>query len=244
MSERFLFVHIMKTGGTSLVRPLRRNFEAGEFYPDHADIRDDGRLEQWELAYVLGLSEERKRTIRVFAGHFPFVIGELLGGGFTTLTVLRDPVDRTISMLWQLRRDPGGRREMATGSLEAIYDDPINFRLLLHNHQTKIFSLTAADEPDSFMDDIVVDGSRLALAKDNLATVDVIGLTDRYTEFVNELRSRFGWRLRTDLRANEAAAAAAEVPASLRRRIADDNAIDMEFYEYATELVRCRGAAP
>ena len=35
MSERYLFIHVMKTGGTSLIRPLRRNFEASEFYPDN-----------------------------------------------------------------------------------------------------------------------------------------------------------------------------------------------------------------
>ena len=37
-------------------------------------------------------------------GHFPLCTTELLGGAFTTFTVLRDPVERTLSYLRHHRK--------------------------------------------------------------------------------------------------------------------------------------------
>jgi hypothetical protein len=50
------------------------------------------------------LPEERRETIRLYAGHLPFVTCELLGDGFRMMTLLRDPIDRTVSLLRQVQR--------------------------------------------------------------------------------------------------------------------------------------------
>ena len=58
-------------------------------------------------------------------GHFPLCTLELLGGSFTTLTILRDPVERTLSALRdQQERSP----ELRGAPLELIYDDPVCVR--------------------------------------------------------------------------------------------------------------------
>src|SRR5262249_59436503 len=108
-----------------------------------------------------------------------------------------------------------------------------NFTRLIRNHQTKIFSATADDHPTSYLIDISVDEARLATAKANLASIDVVGLQERYAEFLDTLVARFGWQLKPTIRAN---AIEGDVSAAFRRRIEQDNAIDREFYEYAREL--------
>jgi hypothetical protein len=244
------FIHVMKTGGTTVFRNLRANYALDELYPYRKlDIQFDGpRVDvrhHLSVPYLVGLAPERHRRIRVYTGHFPLVVTELLGGRFTTVTLLRDPVERTISLLRQFRRkaewlDPD-QPYMASQSVEEVYADPIVFEPLIHNHQTKIFSMRASDAPDSYMDVIDVDRSRLAIAKDNLERIDVLGLTERYDDFLDEVAARFGWDVERDARANATPADDIQpVGESLRRQIAVDNALDVELYEHAQQLLDLR----
>lgn len=57
----------------------------------------------------------------MFAGHFPFVAVDLLGGDLTTITVLRDPVERTISFLRQRKRNNPVHK---AHRLEQMYEHP------------------------------------------------------------------------------------------------------------------------
>src|SRR5262249_42701722 len=154
---RYFFVHVMKTAGRTLLRHFRGNFELDEIYPyGKLDIRYDGdRVDirhHLEVACLLRLPEERVRRIRVYGGHYPYVASELLGGEFIRMTILRDPVARTISLLRQFRRkapwaDPN-LRHSAPGeglTLEQVYDNELVYEPLVLNHQTKIFSMTTED---------------------------------------------------------------------------------------------------
>jgi hypothetical protein len=238
---RFFFVHVMRTGGTTFEQQLRKNFPRAEVYPNpDLDFPGGDVLQHLDVEYLLGLPADRRAAIRFFYGHFPFVVTEMLDPGLVTLTVLRDPVERTISLIRVLREQRAALRAL---TLEEIYDDEHMFPRLIHNHQTKLFSMTDDDHPRSYRDEIEVGDARLAVAKQNLTRVDLIGITERYGEFLGMLRARFGWRLSEEARMNAATEVHEESP-GLRRRIASDNAIDIEFYEYARELVAERGASP
>jgi hypothetical protein len=250
---RYFFIHVMKTAGRTLLRHFRGNFELDEMYPyGKLDIRYDGDQvdihHHLDVACLLRLPDERVRRIRVYSGHYPYVASELLGDDFIRLTLLRDPVDRTISLLRQFRRkdpwaDPNLRHSapMEGLTLEQVYENPFVYEPLVLNHQTKIFSMRVDDPLETYMDVIDVDDSRLALAKENLAKVDFIGLTEQYDEFLDELTAHTGWDILRHLRKNETPTEEIRpVSESLRRRIAADNAIDVEFYDYAKELVASR----
>jgi hypothetical protein len=236
---RFFFVHVMRTGGTTLEQQLRRNFPRAEVYPDpDLDFPEGDIMHHLDVSYLLGLPAERLERIRLFYGHFPFVVTEMLGVDLVTITLLRDPVERTMSLLRVLREQREAWRDL---TLDQLYDDDNMFPRLIHNHQTKLFSITAADRPQSYRDEISVDGARLRLAQQNLERVDLIGLTERYGEFVATARARFGWQLSEQTRLNTAGPASDDTSA-LRDRIAADNAIDMELYAYARTLVARREA--
>jgi hypothetical protein len=269
-ASRFLFVHVMKTGGTSLVLHLLKQFPPREVYPDaELDRRDRDDVAPYAALHDLAaLSAARRAEIRVYAGHFPFMARDLIGPDVQTLTLLRDPVERTVSVLKHFKRLRDRYRDL---SLEEIYDDPVVFRFFVENHQTKVFSVSAADAPDAFAsaltfeeisarldepgrdarmvapdadvpDTITIDAARLAQAKANLAAVAVIGADDDFHGFVEDLRARFGWWSRgidDRPRANVSVEPWA-ASTSLRARITADCRFDLELYAHARELISRR----
>jgi hypothetical protein len=250
---RFFFIHLMKTGGTSFVFQMLRNFEPDEAYPSAIDRNSPTDVTPYaSIPKLLALSPERRARIRVYAGHLPYVASDLLGIDLVRLTLLRDPVDRSVSMLKHLKRL---NERHASHTLDEIYDDDQAFRAFIENYQTKVFALTAEERaaaiagltdappaPDNRARTASIDPQRFEHAKANLAKVDVIGLNERYGDFMEELRARFGWwpeGLNRHARANVSSEDWVASP-ELRRRIADENPYDMEFYEYAKELVEAR----
>lgn len=226
--SRFFFVHVMKTAGGTFREHVLRNFDVGEWYP--VGKYDGGSLESyWDIKRLLALPQRRRDRIRVYFGHFPFVAAQLLGLELVTMTLLRDPVERTISYLRMAsERHPGK-------SLEKIYEDPFDFPCFIHNHQTKVFSLTAEDDPESFMDVIHVDADRLEIAKRNLRSVDLIGFTEHFDDFLREVQARYGWRI-SKVRNAHVSTQQDEVSPAFRDRIAEENEIDLLLYQYALQL--------
>jgi hypothetical protein len=239
--RRFFFVHIMKTAGTTFARQLRRQFPKESIYPckgiDWIDDRDvDAYL---NIPRLLALTTERRAAIRVYTGHFPFMVRDLIDPGLTTLAILRDPIDRTISVLKHFKRSDERLRDR---TLEAIYADRPTFRFFVENHQTKVFSLVPEDEKPAINCGMTTDDVRYARARENLARVDVIGLTEAYDDFIETVRRRFGWwpaGLDPVPRAN-VSTEGWDVEPAFRERIAADNAYDVRLYEYAKELIASR----
>lgn len=249
---RFFFAHVQKAAGTSLSVRLKREFRREQIYPDASDADAppaDGdvgprfpRLGPTLLvSRLLERYAVRRGEVRVVTGHFPLRTTELLDDDFVTLTLLREPVERTLSSLRHLQfRNPADRDR----PLEELYDDPVRYHGLIHNHMVKMFSLSPEEivAGDGIMARVeVFTASRLAEAKSRLGGVDVLGLHDHLDEFCGELTQRFGWRLGPDVHANRTEPA--DVAASFRARIAADNAADAELYEYARTLWTTRRAA-
>jgi hypothetical protein len=234
-ADRIFFVHIQKTAGTSFVFRLRKHFGRAAIYPGESD--------KGNVAAVLSVEHllERLRTsgdqFRVITGHFPLCTIDVIGGEFTTLTVLRDPVDRTLSYLRHHREQtPGDQRR----PLEDIYEDPFRFHGHINNHMVKMFSLTAAEMTAGMLTRVEFSKERLETAKESLARVDVVGIQERFDAFCDELTRRFGWGLGEPLHTNRSEWS--EVSVAFRTRIAEENALDVELYEYAKRLAAGSGS--
>jgi Sulfotransferase family len=228
-APKYFFVHIQKAAGTSLVFRLRRHFGRAAIYPPESDQGDvasvisvDHLLERWRA---------HRDTTRVVTGHFPLCTVELLGDSFTTLTVLRDPVERTLSYLRHHREMTPRHSGL---SLEAIYADPFRFHGLIHNHMVKMFSLTPAEMTDGLLTSVEFTPDRLDRAKERLAHVDVVGVQANFEKFCDGLTRRFGWDLGGLTHVNRTEPV--DVSEAFRARIAEDNAMDVELYEFALQL--------
>jgi hypothetical protein len=231
--RRFFFVHLQKTAGTSLILRLQRHYPRAAIYPNKSDgdivacvISVEHLLERWAA---------RGEQVRFVSGHFPLCTTELLGGGFTTLTVLRDPVERTLSYLRHHRQVTPGDAEL---SLEDVYGDDFRFHGLVHNHMTKMLSLLPEEMDAGALTRVEFDDERLERAKRRLAGVDAVGLQEDFDSFCDQVARRFGWRLGPPLRANPTRTC--DVSPQLRARIEEDNAADLELYAFARGLVARR----
>jgi hypothetical protein len=234
--RRFFFIHVMKTAGGTLRQQILANFDRERVYPYHR-VDSDMRAANYMLGYLTSLPPARRDTIEVFTGHFPFVAVELLGLELTTMTILRDPVERTLSYLRHCRHRHDQHRGL---SLEEIYEDTFFYECFIKNHQAKLFAFTPDDEPESYMDSLEVDEARLALAKANLERVDVVGTQDRFGDLLSELEERFGWRRFAVPNRNVGQGEPFNASESFRRRIAEDNRADMEFFEHAQAVAARR----
>jgi len=236
--RRFFFVHLQKTGGTALFQRLRDQFGAPGVYPTPDEQGDVRAVTDFDfLVDRLRMHGDR---VRVVTGHFPLCAADLLGGGYTTFTVLRDPVERTLSLL---RRRQKAEERFHGRDLEDIYTDD-SLRDIIHNHMVKMLSLTA-DEMSSapLVMPLDFDRARLEQAKRNLRDrIDVFGLQEHFDDFCAELSSRFDWDLGVPRFANRTQRA--PVSEALRERIAEDNRVDGELYAFAVQLWEERRRAP
>jgi hypothetical protein len=234
-SRPYFFIHVMKTAGSSFQHHVTDNFPPEVRYPDPGMEWERFLAFYGYIQHLLRLTSEQHERIGIYGGHFPYVASELIGRDVVTMTILRDPVSRTISYLKHARRH---EERLHDKTLEAIYEDMTTFPGYIWNHQAKVFAMTADDPLNQITDVIEIDDRRLAIAKQNLEKVDVVGLTDHFDEFLAELTDRFGWWITP----HEARNVGAELPVAedLRRQIVEDNAADVEFYEFARELHRRR----
>lgn len=236
-NERYFFVHLQKTAGTTLRQRVAAMLGETAIYPGAADGDQVGLT--FLVDELVDRFDDRADEIRVVFGHFPLCVTELLPSAFRTFTLLREPVARTLSYLRHHRQTTPADRHR---SLEDIYADPFRFHGLAHNHMTKMLSLTPDEMTDGMLTRVSFTPERLERAKDALATIDVVGLSEDFEAFCAELRDTFGWPLpEQPTYANRSEPA--EVTDAFIARIAEDNAADIELYDHASARLASRAAA-
>ncbi len=87
------FLHIPKTGGQSFFHSLRQAFADDLVCP--CDILPDVRK----------FTQEALQQFELYGGHLGYNFGGLLDGEVRYMTVLREPVSRTLSHIGHIRRD-------------------------------------------------------------------------------------------------------------------------------------------
>lgn len=233
--QRYFFLHIPKTAGIALYGRLRNHFGADAIYPLPADrslVAASG-----DVAFLKASFDSHRNQLRVVTGHFPLCVTDVLGERFRTFTVLRDPVERTLSLLRHHRQRVERFRDLP---LEEIYRDPIVLHGLIHNYMVKLLSLTPDEMPTHGARTMVpYDRDRLERAKQNLQLrVEVVGLQEHFEEFCERLAARFGWDLGEPVFRNRTKPV--DVSSEFRERIARDNEMDVELYRFAAQLVGVR----
>jgi hypothetical protein len=232
----FVHIHIPKTAGSALRRVLSKEY--GERYrkaPNtftHADVAEE-RLR----ARAAGEGGEPPLAL---AGHIVFGLRAVLPPDSRFVTVLRDPVERTLSHYAYLvaPRDPverpHGLLDRATPyrpelSLAEALDDR---RYLPDNLQTRM--IVCRRSP---FEELPADA--LEQAKEHLRSrFAFVGVTERFDEFASLLARAFAWAPRVPPRKKVGG------PRPARESLSPDelhaleghDALDLELYALASEL--------
>ncbi len=90
------FFHIPKTAGTSVAGLIRRAYPSEECLPAHT-VRE-----------LIALPLEVVPRYRCYTGHFFSLLEPMVGRALPTVTILRDPVEQTLSLLRHCQRHVPG----------------------------------------------------------------------------------------------------------------------------------------
>jgi hypothetical protein len=248
----------MKTGGTSLNRMFQGYFGADRSWPRATDAQLR-RFQKFDPAYLVDMHPAERAELRYVSMHTGAWVADALFPDLLSVTVLRDPVERTISHLRQLADLP-----QTPDDLEAIYAEPV-WHARLVDHQTQVFASSEAElreqrarrheyDPDrlpesereairaelwaGFTTTIsaprVIDERTFAEAEARLERIDEVGVTERLDDLVDRVAQRLGCPL-PEVGQENAAVGRGEVPAGLRERIEAENRWDRRLYERARE---------
>ena len=215
MSEGLLdiFMHIPKTGGTTLNELFKKQYKLNEIF-DHDSF-------QKKMMKLDELTDMEKRNIKAITGHYFYGIHQEFSRPFNYFTMLREPVDRVISSYYFLKDYPG-------------YE-------MVKNMTLEEFVVKGPEAPN--LQTLMVCGSQekpdIEKAKENLKTFTVVGVTELFNETLFCLKKAYAWGdihyTRKNITKNRLAKE--EVPSPLKNLIRKYNALDMELYDYAKKLL-------
>ena len=150
-----------------------------------------------------------------------------------------------VSHLRQIQRSQGGFRRFAKTlrgidhpSFDQIYADPYLHERFLSNHQCRVFGITIDDGPRNYVAPIDSTTTASRSRRSNSVRVDLIGLTDQFDAFRDELDAASVSSLATDRPATrDRNVGEQEASEELLARIEADNPLDLALYAHARRLV-------
>lgn len=182
--DRILVVHIPKTAGTSLRRMLQEEYGPRLVYPG------DPHLKRLPNGQYLS-SRQLLRDFRslpphnVLVGHVTASLADRLPATYRTVAFLRDPVQRSLSLLNHLSKVTGL-------PIASLLDDASCMATRVSDFQTRILGAEGVSDPWEVEP---ADDRMLARAIERLDTMDFIGLTERFEDSCRIFDERFGTKI-------------------------------------------------
>jgi hypothetical protein len=245
-NEQLCFIHLPKTAGSTFTAILDANFHVQEICPEPHHLS-----ELYPEAQTAKKSEELAQFLTRFQlirGHFSYhEISPLLTQPLY-LTMLRDPIDRVISVYEFFKRSrERGQAETAdyqtlmdataNGLLAFVQDpDPV-VRYRTSNFQTR--QLTSYNAVSSDLSDRTF----IESAKQNLNRFAFVGLTEQFQQSVLLLAYVFGWYPVVEyqnLRVVTQKPRRHGIEPEVIEAIAAQNQLDIELYEHAKKQLNDR----
>ncbi|MED3918054.1 sulfotransferase family 2 domain-containing protein [Priestia aryabhattai] len=205
-----IFMHIPKTGGTTLNNIFKKFYSENEIY-DHVPLEEMNKQ-------FSQLKEEDKKNIKAISGHHFYGIHEFFSQPYVYFSMMRHPVERVISLYYFLKSYPGYYEE---NMKHMPFEDYIDWDPQATNGQTK---------------QICGVKSQLSVekAKESLLEFELIGITEMFNESLLLLKKKFKWGNIKYKKANvtKSRPLLNEVPIDIIKKIEKHNELDIELFQY------------
>lgn len=236
-----VFIHIGRTGGTTLRRIAARQF---------TDARCLHLANYAALSELATMPREAQARLGFIEAHLGFDYDSIVTGPVNYLTWLREPIARVVSNYYYMRNTPEHTHYPTIRQNNLTLAQYITERVSKFggdNGMTRSLCGLPNLANDVPFGECTVE--MLEKAKHNLERrITVFGLLEQFDEGLMLLQQMFRWRMPvyTVENAGKANKATRTPDAETRALIAKQNALDIELYEFARELFqqRVRAAQP
>ncbi|MET0648975.1 MAG: polyhydroxyalkanoic acid system family protein [Pyrinomonadaceae bacterium] len=232
-----LFLHVPKAGGSTLGEYVYNQcrapeptgdglLDAGVAYLDYGFIKEPELAVPSHVKSLLG-----RRDLRAVVGHFWFGLHEHVARPSTYVTLLRDPVERVVSLYYYAKLHE-------TTSLEEFARTP-PFKEV-DNDQTR--RIAGVNPPVGGCTRATLDAARENLRRH----FAVVGTTERMEETLALLNVKLGWSsdvVSYPRNVNAARPATASLTHEAAEAVRARNELDHELWRYASELMDANIAA-
>ncbi len=234
-TDCLIFLHIPKAAGSTLHQIIDRQYKSELIFtidPTNAKASKD------KLSL---LDEVEKSKIKVVKGHMSFGWHKILPHNYTYITMLRDPIERVISLYCYILSYPQHylydlliEKNM---SLRDFVQSGISAEI--ENCQTRLLSGMEELIQKPFVNSGKCPVEWLEIAKKNLAEDFMIfGITERFDESLILFQQSLGWNIPLYIKenVNKNRISISEISEDDLRLITTANQLDIELYRYGIEL--------
>ena len=230
MPQHYIFNHIPKTGGNSLLAACRSNLDPAEISP-HLNEHD-----------IRLLPAARIEHYRLITGHFSVLAQTAFCRTRYSMTLLRDPIKRIFSAytFWRIAPE---HNPVTSKAKELSFAEFVRYFIdspdIIHNSYTHHFAAIGRDCPSYPCNSEAL----LTAAKHNLAAFDFVGVCEQMGRSAELLCRELGWRLPPATpheNRSWSENSFGQVDGRTMDLLRDRNRLDLELYEYAVQLLHAR----
>ncbi|MGI1797754.1 sulfotransferase family 2 domain-containing protein [Priestia sp. TRN 1309] len=213
----FVFIHIPKTGGTTLREIINNQYGTERFWG-----HDNTEADYQQMI----ITSNKNSQLKCLTGHLPYGIHQLIQRPCTYLVMLRNPIERVISLYYYWKRV--AYKPVENLSFEEFVQLPA-FQFEVSNGQTSFLSGNRL--PD------------LQKAKENLKNqIAVPGIMEMFNESLFFIKNECNWNINDYEILNRGINRPTQIPFSkgILEVLKNKNELDIELYKFGKGLLETK----
>lgn len=240
--NQLYFLHIPKTAGTTFRTFLEDHYHSDTICP------------YWLLPDILKLPPQKLNEYQLICGHYAYYIISKFYKKPSIVTMLRDPIDRTVSHYHHIKNttDHWLHEKVLSMTLDEFLEDPIGISEVL-NFQTRFIAFDNIEKQHfgfgkltndlDTLNKVLNDEDLLRKATNRLREFSFVGIVEKFNESLTLLSHQFSWSAPFTFpkyNVNPKQMSYRNLPIQTLNKIKALTHLDMQLYDLAVNLFQER----